>query len=111
MNNDKRKVFNEDKAPAWLYESETYGLWYSDLANAEQIEPYKVFPFIDWGQPASNVKWVKEFHKFNIRSIAYVSFYKTPDITQVEDRRKWEGGSPGIDEWASCRFGKTPRMT
>ena len=87
-----------DKAPKWLYEGETYGLWYADLASAEQIEPYKAFPFIDWGQPASNLKWVEEFHKLDIRSIAYVSFYKAPNILQVEDRRRWEGGSPGIEE-------------
>ena len=50
-----------DKAPKWLYEGETYGLWYSDLATPEQIERYKVYSFIDWGQPASNLKWVEEF--------------------------------------------------
>ncbi|MBC8232830.1 hypothetical protein H8E77_25055 [bacterium] len=71
MDKDKRGKFNGDRAPGWLYEGETYGLWYSDLAGAEQIEPYKAFPFIDWGQPASNVKWVEEFHQLNIRSIAY----------------------------------------
>jgi hypothetical protein len=117
MNKDKREVFDEDRAPTWLYEGETYGLWYLDLASAEQIEPYKAFPFIDWGQPASNVKWVEEFHKLNIRSIAYVSFYKAPNIPQVEDRRKWEGGSPGIDEcqrnpfWQAVDLSKHPEWT
>ena len=93
-----RDTEKEDKAPEWLYEGEMYGLWYSDLASAEQIESYKVFSFIDWGQPASNLKWLEEFHKLGIRSIAYVSFYKAADIPKVEDRRKWEGGSPGSEE-------------
>ncbi len=91
-------VEKSDKAPKWLYEAETYGLWYSDLASADQIEPYKAFSFIDWGQPASNMKWVEEFHKLGIPSIAYVSFYKAPDISKAEDRRRWEGGSPGVIE-------------
>ena len=82
----------EDKAPEWLYKGEMYGLWYSDLASTEQIERYKAFPFIDWGQPASNFKWVEEFHKLDIRSIAYVSFYKAPNISQVE------GSSFSIEE-------------
>jgi len=94
------------EAPKWLYEGEVYGLWYSDLATAEQIEPYKVFSFIDWGQPASNLKWVKEFHELNIQSIAYVSFYKAPDIPEVEDRRRWEGGSPGVEECRKNPFWK-----
>ncbi len=104
-------------APKWLYEGEVYGLWYSDLATPEQIEPYKVFSFIDWGQPASNLKWVEEFHKLNIQSIAYVSFYKAPDIPQVEDRRRWEGGSPGVEEckknpfWRAVDLSKHPEWT
>lgn len=93
-------------APKWLYEAEVYGLWYSDLATPEQIEPYKAFPFIDWGQPVSNLKWMKEFHELNIRSIAYVSFYKAPDIPRVEDRRRWEGGSPGVQECRKNPFWK-----
>jgi len=103
-----------DKAPKWLYEGETYGLWYSDLATPEQIERYKVYSFIDWGQPASNLKWVEEFHKLGIPSIAYVSFYKAPNIPQVEDRRKWEGGSPGLEEckknpfWQAVDLSKHP---
>jgi len=32
-----------DKAPTWLYEAETYGLWYSDLASEEQIRTYQGF--------------------------------------------------------------------
>ena len=40
-----------DKAPTWLYEAETYGLWYSDLASEEEIRTYQAFSFIDWGQP------------------------------------------------------------
>ena len=87
-----------DKAPTWLYEAETYGLWYSDLASEEQIRTYQGFSFIDWGQPCSNQKWVHEFHNSGIRSIAYVSFYKAPAIPDVEDRRRWEGGSPGVEE-------------
>ena len=104
-------------APVWLCESEVYGLWYSDLATPEQIEPYKAFPLIDWGQPASNIKWVKEFHEIGIRSIAYVSFYKAPNISKVEDRRRWEGGSPGIDEcrknpfWQAVDLSKHPEWT
>jgi hypothetical protein len=64
-----------DKAPTWLYEAETYGLWYSDLASEEEVRSYHAFSFIDWGQPCSNLKWVKEFQNSGIRSIAYVSFY------------------------------------
>ena len=110
MRTDEKKEI----VPKWLYESEVYGLWYADLATPEQIEPYKAFPLIDWGQPASNIKWVKEFHKIGIRSIAYVSFYKAPDIPRVEDRRRWEGGSPGIDEctknpfWQAVDLSKHP---
>jgi len=107
----------QEIAPRWLHESEVYGLWYSDLATPEQIEPYKAFPLIDWGQPASNTKWVKEFHKIGICSIAYVSFYKAPNVPQVEDRRRWEGGSPGIDEctknpfWQAVDLSKCPEWT
>jgi len=110
MRTDEKKEI----APKWLYEGEVYGLWYSDLATPEQIEPYKSFPFIDWGQPASNITWVKEFHKMGIRSIAYVSFYKSPNITRVEDRRRWEGGSPGVEEctknpfWQAVDLSKHP---
>ena len=89
---------NRDAAPRWLYESEVYGLWYAGLATPEQIEPYKAFPFIDWGQPALNVEWVKPFREIGIRSIAYVSFYKAADIPQVEEKYGWEGGSPGVEE-------------
>ena len=110
METDER----DDAAPVWLYESEAYALWYSDLARPEEIEPYKSLPLIDWGQPASNMKWVEGFHKIGIRSIAYVSFYKAPNIPQVEDRRRWEGGSPGIDEctknpfWQAVDLSKHP---
>ncbi|HUL21202.1 MAG TPA: putative glycoside hydrolase [Thermodesulfobacteriota bacterium] len=87
-----------DRAPAWLYEAETYGLWYSDLASEEDLRSYHVFSLIDWGQPCSNLKWVKELQNSGIRSIAYVSFYKAPAIPDVEDQRRWEGGSPGVEE-------------
>lgn len=105
---------SEGKAPMWLYEGETYGLWYSDLAKPDQMEHYKSFSFIIWGQPASNLEWLKRTRDWGVRSIAYVSFYKAPNIPQVEDRRKWEGGSPGIEEcrkngfWQAVDLSKHP---
>ncbi len=88
-----------DRAPRWLNDSEICGMYFSaDPMTPEQVERFGAFPLIIWGQPATHIRQIRAFHKRGIRALAYVSFYKAPDIRLVEDRRHWQGGSPGVKE-------------
>ncbi len=97
-----------DRAPRWLYESEICGMYFTaDPMSPEQVQQYAAFPLVIWGQPATHVQQIKALHKRGVRSLAYVSFYKAPDIRRTEDRRHWQGGSPGVIECKKNPFWRT----
>src|SRR5690348_1589362 len=97
-------------APAWLRNAEVYSGWYDEFSDEDLHNGLKDFPLII-GAPHSRDS-ADRLHRFGIRTIPYISFYKGLDL-EVAEKLGVAKGAGEFNElpspfWRELDLGKHP---